>query len=775
MSGIPREVLRWMQGLDLSYSVKNPKRDLANGFLIAEIFSRRYPEIQMHSFDNGTEVSRKLSNWEHLERMFSKLNIPLGKKYWEPVLYYAPDAAVEYLKSVYMFLEKKEINIPPVQEPEKPPPYARPIAVNLLRNTEFQRIQDKKTQETKAYTILTKHNENIRLERTEPGRLAVPVYTLRTQGSMRKIEAVEEEGNIEVRQVAVRAMDKNMRAAKALSLNKTENRQDSKIDVNSSMVKPALEVLSETVLEIMHQMAYKTVRAMEFRDVEHGEEMTKKFFSVMGQINQEFVAACLENMVKRAGVLAESLVKSAQECEIYAELMFVTIEKIRFDAEHFQGFLKSLKAVWECMTNADCSVSMRLFSHFLLSPLVKITIRSPEKLVVLVSLVNSASHSSQFNKLQIVKELAETCVDHCFLIKFLSELVEYDSEFNQELHGYYRFYALLGLSSSSPRVQASSICILSAIAALNPQFIIEVLDRTEMLLNENWWETRAQLLKLAGTLLPYQNPNQELLDKIIAKNFRPCVSKNIIRVGLIYLAPCLHSHPELCDLYMECLISVEPSIRETVLNTDVDVKGNIVKGLYTQKYLISGAPVVWNAFGIASSLSKYIKDKGLENLEYCHVEILWACLFRPPQEQKWVGVYDELKNYLFVGLEDPEICKGVIGVLKHFMTAPMIMNEVLKKSLPTMINVLSLMLSNNAEKNVMGQTYEFIKNLYWGYHLSGLQDFTYNMLKNFAEKFPILFDRSQLVEIMNEIIRNRRGDIFEDRTNSPDTRKHEDS
>lgn len=97
---IPREISKWFDKLDLTYSVRNLTRDLANGFVVAEILSRKYPgKVDIYQFYNGLEIEKRKNNWERIAEILKKQNSnhTITKLDYEPVMYLKKGAALEMI------------------------------------------------------------------------------------------------------------------------------------------------------------------------------------------------------------------------------------------------------------------------------------------------------------------------------------------------------------------------------------------------------------------------------------------------------------------------------------------------------------------------------------------------------------------------------------------------------------------------------------------------------------------------------------------------------
>uniref|UniRef100_A0A3Q3W112 Spermatogenesis-associated protein 4 n=1 Tax=Mola mola TaxID=94237 RepID=A0A3Q3W112_MOLML len=106
-TGLPREVVKWLQNLNLPFYPMNVRRDFSNGYLVAEIFSRYYPHFPMHSFDNGTSLSAKQRNWSQIEKSLQKINLRLMREVIDGTIHCKPGAAEQLVQTVYTILTNR--------------------------------------------------------------------------------------------------------------------------------------------------------------------------------------------------------------------------------------------------------------------------------------------------------------------------------------------------------------------------------------------------------------------------------------------------------------------------------------------------------------------------------------------------------------------------------------------------------------------------------------------------------------------------------------------
>jgi len=179
MSGLPRSVLKWIQGLDLTYPIKNPKWDLSNGFLIAEIFSWYYPtEIQMFSFNTGLSLDSKMTNWSLIKKFIMKRELAIPLELADATMHSREGAAILFIENLYQILTNRpiqkaqqdiEIDLTDWPYQQQLPYHARSTASksikNNIRSTEMLTDPNLRLTASKVETIIASHVDHRRDER----------------------------------------------------------------------------------------------------------------------------------------------------------------------------------------------------------------------------------------------------------------------------------------------------------------------------------------------------------------------------------------------------------------------------------------------------------------------------------------------------------------------------------------------------------------------------------------------------------------------------------
>jgi hypothetical protein len=222
---LPREVLKWVQSLDLAFSVKNVRRDFSNGFLIAEIFSRYYAkDIPMHSFENGEAAKKKKDNWATLIKVLRKIGLGelVTEEQSHAISCLEDGAVVEFLCRTYEKLTQRKLQTQ-VKKPTvgKAPGYAKDITVTKVRKAyalnDITEGSDIHTIERVGSKVLAEHQKSMQEDRlSDPDRYSTSSNaTQRQPGGGSKLQPSpggEDDlmPQVRVKEIHVKQLDRNV-------------------------------------------------------------------------------------------------------------------------------------------------------------------------------------------------------------------------------------------------------------------------------------------------------------------------------------------------------------------------------------------------------------------------------------------------------------------------------------------------------------------------------------------------------------------------------------
>lgn len=779
---LPREVLKWLQSLDLSYSVKNAKRDFTNGFLIAEIFSRYFPnDISMHCFDNGTKASCRNDNWEQLFRFFKKKQLPISKSDFEPVSQNIIGAAQALMVKCYTLLTKRTVpvftHLQASQEDQtinkaskdQPPLLSEPSQVEVVE--EMGRSQDggKGEDPFKGYEAARQHRP---VERTAPKAVA------------ERADAVP----LEIGEAKSRSLTKNVAQLRAQqSLIQQAHLQKSRATTSMSgrrssagteggpstpslgyvgAVKPAIDIMRPVVTQVLQE----NERVM--KSLDPRKDVVISFIELCKTLVPESMCVqVFDGLSGEASQLANTMVKSPAEFFRVWTLYSSALVEFSESSPVFESVVHLFKRLGVLMVEVDPVLTQQLMTDVGLPALAPLLIDCAGKRERFCELIYTYTQPQVLSRLGVLRSLKEAvdnlpvyiaCLSYFAPLEVQAELLD------ENLLECYMYYAHVALMCPQPKIRVAGLAILVTVTGSeeHSQAALALLPSFTDLVYDTWWEVQAQLMLLTSQLLGYlanaedtvenQAASETLLYVVNQLFANPATSKIVLQVGLCALVRSLRHFPALLPAYVAVLLRQPCGLRQRLLQgMPKPDDGSLppprrlayVMGTSSRLYEEVCICDLWPALEVAGTLAEQAGESQLEHFEPEHLEVLIACLPEPDVDlgEEWLTVFEKVKAYVFVALIDPMLHLGAREVVRRFwLCRPQVTAlKAIEASKKTLLQTLRINYSDTGHTRV--QEPELLELLREMRDAGGaIAAMLQSVVDNFREAHNVEFQRSRL-------------------------------
>ncbi|KAL0231388.1 hypothetical protein GEMRC1_010792 [Eukaryota sp. GEM-RC1] len=641
MSSLPsREVLKWLQSLDLSYSVKNIKRDFSNGFLIAEIFSRYYPQdIQLHSFENGHSAARKKDNWSLLCRVFVKRQIPFSNSLIDDVIFCKPGAALSLVNEFYSFLTKRPLPIQPApqSQPSKPLPFSRNTLSASLKTSPA-----------------APRNEAPHILRD------ISSTTIDSSSPKRK--------GIEFKRVSVKKIKNPGQYSKQLPpTNQSKDNQSSDVSQSRSC-------LDSILLDCLSSLNIVSIN---------------DFLNRMDQLADDELSVFFENFDSQSNLIAQAVLNNRTDLILFAKVSRTLLISLgdhgHFLSKYFASISKFL------ISEQSFSFKTVVFNHFFPgifesdADVVRIPTNNFQILMkFLVDLIDNDSDAF----INLIKDLNDRYSNNTTIfMSFLAFLVNVlpSSLVNSEIVDILIYFALLYFNHSNSDVLFFSISIF--------QRLLEFTDLTSIYsqifnISSESHFVKAKTLEFLLTDLSLSDFDSDKLTHLL--NRYESSSNNLI-VSFVFLSffaqvlmPLKFRENEVIFVtFLKYFFSAHPFVRSNLFGSDDTLRlGVWSNSLIIQKY--------WIPEEVLSAFSYFVSANKLVNFEVEHLELISFLLPALPQNltPPQLSSLGSIKELIFVSLCDPQLVHLACNCVKLIAD---LFPDILKEYLPLLSACLKML------------------------------------------------------------------------------------
>jgi len=685
-STLPREVLRWVQSLDLAYSVKNVKRDFSNGFLVAEIISRYYcKEVHMHSFDNGTAVNAKKDNWAQIIKIISRIGMYdlISEADSGRLIRCEDGAAVEVITRMYETLTQRKITLA-TKKPttNKVAGYTRDTGAwkvrEALRNSDLKEGSDENTMKRHTKSHLDEHERSIQEGRSIDQDRFSQTLSIGTNNSQMPPRKQGEEVDlntpqVRVKEITVKQLDRNvthLRASKQMQKNSSipgNNRPQSQGHFEHDETSLATEglggnavatgngMLPENALSLLNSCISRIMSSANVRSWNDQCDPYQNFLGVLELLVrrntsdkdnlEELVKEVLSEIRISAQYLAEACIITPKQFWKAADLLIGAISSCSYQSAAYAVAIETFESLGRWIYQRDPKASLPLFCDFALFKLGNILKGHPYKRLGILRILYAFSPHDTLSHVQCIKRLQAIIPDLQTFIGCLTIMATLETNLDASLLDLYLYYATIGLGMPSPRLRAGAAAVLSALYPLSDGLISPLLPQLQALaVSETWWEIRAHLLSLSSSILGYSNssrdpateegdiePNTDdsaaisIVDDIFTTN----ENKSIRQWGLVSLARAVGYSEAISSRYLEVLLSLDSESRRFILNLDNSedsVRKISLPSSTGMAFVIEPIVSRMNTLCLVRALESHIIRDKLERLDMAMMETLHACV-----------------------------------------------------------------------------------------------------------------------------------------------------